>query len=329
MNKVPCEAIRDLLPSYIDGLTSEVTNGLIEEHLKECADCAAAYASMRVPEGKQTRSLEEKKEIDFLKKNRKKNLRVRLFSVFGALALILLVLLARAFMVGSGDYTSWAAKDLEVNGKELSFYALPADSASAIAKLSYTEQDGVVTIKARSVLTSFLHRGGKQGFYTAEQQIREVRCGNRILWADGATVSAQASEVFATRHLYVGDMSANVRTANAMNIVGYLGNYKNELETAQPPYGWRLVLENDVSASERERKERDMDAFGMVLVGLIDNLDHVTFVYSADGQSLTRTIYASDASAFFGEDIKNCGGSVRALDRLMEKLGLDLYAAED
>ena len=31
-----CEVIRDLFPSYIDGLTSEESNELIEEHLEEC-----------------------------------------------------------------------------------------------------------------------------------------------------------------------------------------------------------------------------------------------------------------------------------------------------
>ena len=32
-NKLPCEIIRDLLPSYVDGLTSEVTNEAICEHI--------------------------------------------------------------------------------------------------------------------------------------------------------------------------------------------------------------------------------------------------------------------------------------------------------
>lgn len=34
-----CSIIRDLFPSYIDGLTSEKSNQIIEEHLEECAVC--------------------------------------------------------------------------------------------------------------------------------------------------------------------------------------------------------------------------------------------------------------------------------------------------
>ena len=36
MNKIPCEIIRDLFPSYIDQLTSDKTNLAVEEHIKEC-----------------------------------------------------------------------------------------------------------------------------------------------------------------------------------------------------------------------------------------------------------------------------------------------------
>ena len=34
--KIPCDTVRDLLPSYIDKLTSETTNRLIEEHISDC-----------------------------------------------------------------------------------------------------------------------------------------------------------------------------------------------------------------------------------------------------------------------------------------------------
>ena len=50
MSKIPCEIIRDLLPSYIDGLTSHVTNKAIEEHMKDCSACEEALQQMRAPE---------------------------------------------------------------------------------------------------------------------------------------------------------------------------------------------------------------------------------------------------------------------------------------
>ena len=40
MNKqYKCNIILDLLPLYTDGMTSDVTDAVIEEHLKECESC--------------------------------------------------------------------------------------------------------------------------------------------------------------------------------------------------------------------------------------------------------------------------------------------------
>ena len=39
MNKIPCEVIQDLMPSYIDGLTSPVTSRVVEEHVEGCEKC--------------------------------------------------------------------------------------------------------------------------------------------------------------------------------------------------------------------------------------------------------------------------------------------------
>jgi len=61
-----CEIIRDLLPSYIDGLTSIESNEMIEEHLQECEECRAYLNDMQisvVPE----KEAEEKNIQPFLK----------------------------------------------------------------------------------------------------------------------------------------------------------------------------------------------------------------------------------------------------------------------
>lgn len=46
MKKVSCNIIKDLLPNYIDKLTSKETNELIENHLAECERCREAYNKM-------------------------------------------------------------------------------------------------------------------------------------------------------------------------------------------------------------------------------------------------------------------------------------------
>ena len=56
MTNLPCEVVRDLLPSYVDGLTSETTGALVEAHVAGCGACRAALQAMRTPEAEIPRS---------------------------------------------------------------------------------------------------------------------------------------------------------------------------------------------------------------------------------------------------------------------------------
>lgn len=66
MNKnIDCHIILDLLPSYIDGLTSEHTNQVIEEHMKHCEPCNQMLERMKEPEKQKESTV---KEVDYMKK---------------------------------------------------------------------------------------------------------------------------------------------------------------------------------------------------------------------------------------------------------------------
>lgn len=64
MNK-NCEIIKDLLPLYVDRLTSEESNKLIEEHINACDKCKEMLENMKMEE---TSNSDEIKTIDYLKK---------------------------------------------------------------------------------------------------------------------------------------------------------------------------------------------------------------------------------------------------------------------
>ena len=42
-DKLRCEIVQDLLPSYVDGLTSDETNEAIKDHLADCVSCRDMY----------------------------------------------------------------------------------------------------------------------------------------------------------------------------------------------------------------------------------------------------------------------------------------------
>ena len=48
-NDLTCEVVQDLLPSYVDGLTSDVSNQAVEQHLKTCESCRKYISEMQEP----------------------------------------------------------------------------------------------------------------------------------------------------------------------------------------------------------------------------------------------------------------------------------------
>jgi hypothetical protein len=74
--KIPCEIIKDLLPLYVDGLTSEYSSKEIDNHLQECRDCKERFDDLQTNLGSDNQNNSEK-EIDYLKKinrNQKRNI---------------------------------------------------------------------------------------------------------------------------------------------------------------------------------------------------------------------------------------------------------------
>ena len=85
---------RDLAPSYIDNLTSEETNKLIEEHLKECNECREYLDQMKEDFLLENRDEQKQEEqsIDYFKKVRSKN-RKKMFTIIGSLLSVFLIIL--------------------------------------------------------------------------------------------------------------------------------------------------------------------------------------------------------------------------------------------
>ena len=96
MNKIPCEIIQDLLPSFIDELTSDVTNREVEAHIEECEQCRNIFRQMKTPDIETAEN--EEKEIDFLKKTKKKHRRNLILSVAVVWAIAVLFFCARYYL---------------------------------------------------------------------------------------------------------------------------------------------------------------------------------------------------------------------------------------
>ena len=66
-----CSMIRDLLPNYMENLTSKTTNKIVEDHLEKCDECKKEYMSMK--ENINIKGIENsKQELNFLGKYTKR-----------------------------------------------------------------------------------------------------------------------------------------------------------------------------------------------------------------------------------------------------------------
>ena len=72
-NDLTCGVVRDLLPSYVEGLTSPESNTAVERHLSGCPECAQLRTALAgAPE---QAAPEDAKEVDYLKKVKRRGWR--------------------------------------------------------------------------------------------------------------------------------------------------------------------------------------------------------------------------------------------------------------
>lgn len=84
--KLVCDTVKDLLPLYVDGLTSEASNQSINAHLNECGDCRTALAQMT-----EQLEVEAAPEVENFKKYLNKSKLSIFYWVMGIVAIIAVI----------------------------------------------------------------------------------------------------------------------------------------------------------------------------------------------------------------------------------------------
>ena len=85
-----CKIVQDLLPNYIENLTSEETNSFVESHLNECEECTEIYNNMKKNIDME-KSKVDKREVKYIKKYNKK---LKVFKILAIIVLIVILAIA-------------------------------------------------------------------------------------------------------------------------------------------------------------------------------------------------------------------------------------------
>ena len=114
--KKECEIVQDLLVNYSDNILNKSSNELVEKHLSECEDCKKMLEEIVAEENKDKKS--EKKEIDYLKKYRRK---MRIKSVITAIV-ILVTLIAIIYIYKLGVILKIRNQNIKILENENNVY---------------------------------------------------------------------------------------------------------------------------------------------------------------------------------------------------------------
>lgn len=333
-NKIPCEIIKDLLPSYIDKLTSEESNIVIKEHLLECESCRDVVK--RMDKEDEVITEEDKKEIDFLKKSKKKHRR-NIVIVIGLIALLYVNMTLFGFTLTGEEmpYNVIHNCVIDVDGTEMTISGEFLNPDWRVQDVKIEEDRGIVNVK---VIKAYLLPFTKNNFSESlvrdkntneiPQAIQEVWVGNSIAWANGVQIDRDTSKLYSKRTPYIGEsfkVSQLVDWAVIMGVKDSFGEYEIELQTESEPYGLKVIFEHGISGVVKEDIESEFKKMAAVIIGGIGNLEEVTVVYHMNGRQEAITIDKAEADKLVGGSVKECFVSVDKLQILMEQFGFLEY----
>lgn len=323
-SNISCAIIKDLMPTYLDELTSEETNKVIEGHIAECEECTKLLKDMREPEIDHDEMNNEKIEIDFLKKNKKQSKLILgsavIIAVISIIAGSIIPLFTKYELSYEEINLDLSVGDITIDDEfvEDGLLSLTAKAYGpyGISNIDCSEKDGVVTIKvigARDrIWTSSVY--GTQ--YNTKNTIKAIRFGNNIIWENGVTVFDDTLEIYKTAHPYVGDISKNGETLHALKIFEILGEYTIQLHTSEEPYGMTVEIRKPIEAKKEAYLEKYMGYAAYNCLAVIDNLSYVSFQYESGGVQKEAKWDLEKAQQTFGKSIKDYGKSEVSLASL-------------
>ena len=131
-----CKIVQDLLPNYIDKLTSEESNQYIDEHINSCCECKKVLKDME-EEIKSNSKENDKRKIDYMKKVKNKLGTVHIIkTAFLTTFLLFFVIIIGYFIYlyspGIVDKSNPMTREevialLEEGAKNTNYYRVPTD----------------------------------------------------------------------------------------------------------------------------------------------------------------------------------------------------------
>ena len=291
-NDLTCGVVRDLLPSYVEGLTSPESNAAVERHLSGCPECAQLRTALAgAPE---QAAPEDAKEVDYLKKVKRRGWR-RVAAAVAVTALLFAVgVAAKLFVIGepaNWDYQenlNWTAHTNVPGQLDLHFYS--EWSAIAYSHWMVENKNGIVHVSARQTLPSFLHDTSDHWEHISLDGVREVWVADQLIWQGGVEISPQIDRIYQAQTLYVGNAPAVGQVLSAGRF-DWIGDYTIELQTSTQPYRLTLNFSAPHTPGGIRLSETGLYQDMAAVLAIIGNLDEIECAFrDENGQPWSRVL---------------------------------------
>lgn len=328
--KEVCAVIHDLLPLYVEQLTSNETNKLIEKHLEECEGCKRSYEAMKAEISEENERVDDSRtilqEVDYLKKIRTSTRKRILLGIAGTLCTVGIIIACKLFIWGTPTESYEAITFVENN--RVKIQGVLKNGKSAYSHYKITEQNGQKQLVVYTVVPTIWNNNRE---FDIEYSLEEVKhkglvIANQKITQSGNVISTRAAEIYANRHAYIGDVSKNNALANTIQIARNLGTYTNEYKTDQKPYEWSFHFESILAESNEDLFNNKMRGYALVLLAAIDNVDEIKWSYmikTEEGiKQRNMTLTKEDANKIIEGNIKAYSESEERIEELLVKTGI-------
>ena len=260
--KMKCEIIRDLFPSYIDGLTSRESNELIEEHLEECGECREYLASMKEEIAEENQPAKNKKAIQPFRKLRQKTRRKILLAAGGAVLICGLIF-----------------------GGGLLYYSRTWTANSEDVKMTIETWDGIASIRF-----SPEKKNSRLYAETGEDNTITIVEGKLAPFTKAYNANAYWSCTFIDEDTVMGLNGQNMDFSEDQVLTI---KYKDRTETISLADLARKALENPPAQSDEVKMTWEKDDSGNVILGFYPEILGVSLKVEETGENqiLIRQYY--------------------------------------
>lgn len=289
-NDLTCGVVRDLLPSYVEGLTSPESNTAVERHLSGCPECAQLRTALAgAPE---QAAPEDAKEVDYLKKVKRRGWRRVAAAVAVTVLLFTAGVAAKLFVIGTPIQTqgmSWVISTDVPGQLDIRVYSIWSGTA---CRQWETEQEpeGIVRVTCRQVLPSPLSNSGDYRAVLNTEGVNAVYLGDQLIWQGGIEISPQIDRVYQAQTPYVGDAPAVGQVLSAGRF-DWIGDYTIELQTSTQPYRLTLNFSAPHTPGGIRLSETGLYQDMAAVLAIIGNLDEIECAFrDENGQPWSRVL---------------------------------------